>query len=576
MPDFVLTGTRMTSEANILAEKPVRPRGLLPQALEELQSSMEDLRVAEEEMRVQNEELARGRLRLEAERQRYQDLFESAPDGYLVTNLNGVILEANRAAAHLVSISPRFLKRRSLGTLITSPDLSEFHRRLLELAKSSAETTSEWIVQMRRRPSGQFPAAITAALFGGVLGQPPTLRWLIRDITERVQAEEARALLARVQAESAEAQEVQRRTQEILEVVTDIHIAMDSEWRIVSLNASAERLMRNAGQDPASILGLVLWDADPTEMGREFEAETMRSVAAGQTVEFEGYSRRVNGWFQTRLFPQQNGVALYSQEITERKKHQAALEAAYARERRIAQTLQQILLHTSPAGLFPEIEIQTFYETALDEALVGGDFCDVFTYDGGKIALIVGDISGKGLQAASLIAEVKFALRSILRDYQQPETALARLNDFVCEAQYQGDFGADYQLAVSLAVFDPATNQVSYVTGGGESLLVIRADGTAETVGVSGLLLGVQSHIEYVAKSVQMASGDTLLMATDGLYEARQGRELFGFEGLSAQATELLPGAVLHKSGQALIESVREWAGGGFQDDVCLLLACCS
>lgn len=555
------------------AEKPPRTRGLLPQALEELQSSVEELRVADEEMRVQNEELSRGRLRLEAERQRYQDLFEFAPDGYLVTDLDGVILEANRAASKLLNISPRFLKKRSLGTLVAVPDLTEFQTRLRDLSDSRKDTAAEIAVRLRRRPSGQFPAAVTAALYHGFLGEAPTLRWLIRDITERVEAEEARTALVRAEAQRTEAEAVGRRTQEILERITDIYMALDTDWRIVSVNASAARLVRATGGDPNALTGQVLWDADPSEMGREFEKETMRAVAAGQTVEFEAFSRRTGRWFAVRVFPQENGVALYSTDITERKEAEAALQAGYARERRIAETLQEILLHTPLAEGNPTLAVEAFYEAASDEAAVGGDFSDMFTYDGATVAMVVGDVSGKGLGAASLIAEIKFALRTILREYPQPEVALARLNDFFCEAQHQGDFASDYQVVLSLAAYDPKIERLHYVTAGGEPLLLLRADGTAEPLGANGLLLGVMPGIAYTAVETPLAAGDTLLLATDGLTEARRSGKLFGFEGLQAQAAACLPSQPLREGGQCLIEFVRDWADGTFSDDVCVLLA---
>ncbi len=555
------------------AEKPPRTRGLLPQALEELQSSMEELRVADEEMRVQNDELAHGRLRLEAERQRYQDLFDFAPDGYLVTDLDGVILEANRAASRLLNISLRFLRKRSLGTLVVLPDLTKFQTRLQELAKPSAETAAELTVRLRRRPSGQFPAAATAALYHGLPGEAPTLRWLIRDITERIAAEDARAALARAEAQRAEAEEVQQRTKEILDSMTDMQVTLDRSWRIVSMNASAVKFLQSAGHDPAEVVGQVLWEAYPLMLDRKFEAEIMQAVGAGQRFDFEAYLTDFNRWIAVRVFPQQNGVALYSTDITERKEAEAALQAGYARERRIAETLQEILLHTPLTEASPALVIESFYEAASNEAAVGGDFSDVFTYDGGKIALVVGDISGKGLQAATLIAEIKFALRTILREYPWPQEAMARLNAFICEAQRQGDFRGDYQVVLSLAVFNPDTGRVSYVTAGGEPLLIVRVDGAAEVVGTNGLLLGVMPDIGYQATEAVCDGGDTLLLATDGLTEARRSGAMLGFEGLQAHAAASLPGRPLRDAGQALIESVRGWAGGAFSDDVCVLLA---
>ncbi len=554
------------------AAQAIRPRGLLPQALEELHLSLEELRVAEEEMRVQNEELGYGRERLEAERQRYQDLFDFAPDGYLVTTPDGAILEANRAASRMLGISTRFLKKRRLASLIAPPDLAQFQPRLQTLIHSGEGAFPEWVVQMRRRPSGKFAAAVTAARFQGMPGEQATLRWLIRDISERIAAEEARAALLRAESSRAEAEEVQRRTAEILETVTDIYVALDSEWRFLSVNASAARAVQAVGQNPAALTGRVFWDVYSSSLGREFEAQTMQAVAAGQTVEFEAFFEDMGRWLQARVFSGEHGVSLYARDITERREAEAALRAAYERERRIAETLQQILLHTPSPKADSGLAIETFYEAASTEAAVGGDFSDVFTYGSGKIALVVGDISGKGLGAATLIAEVKYALRAILREHLSPKVALARLNDFVCEAQQQSDFGSDNLIVLSLAVFDP-DGGLSCLTAGGEPLLLLRADGTAEAIGTNGLLLGVQRGTAYAVSEARLDPGDTLLIVTDGLTEARRGSQFFEFESLQAQAVQLLPGETLRGFGQSVIDSVRDWSGGAFQDDVCLLLA---
>ncbi|MGI4787671.1 MAG: SpoIIE family protein phosphatase [Janthinobacterium lividum] len=553
--------------------KPVRTRGLLPQAMEELQLSVEELRVAEEEMRVQNEELGLSRLRLEAERQRYLDLFEFAPDGYLVTDLDGIILEANRAASRLLGISARFLKKRSLGTLIALPDVAGFQPRLKALAASGEGSTGEWTVQLRRRPTGMFQAAVTASLCQSLLGQPPTLRWMIRDITQRRMAEEERMALAQAHSAQAEAEAVQRRTSAILEAITDQFFALDTEWRFVSMNASAARLAQAAGKDPAALIGEIIWEAYPTAMESMFLPEAMRAVEIGQMTEYEEFSHGWGRWMQVRIFPVESGVSVYSTDVTERKEAEAALRTAYERERRIAETLQQILLHTPPPEAYSSLSIETFYEAASEEAAVGGDFSDVFTYGDGMIALVVGDVSGKGLGAAAMIAEVKYALRAILRDCRQPEIALAKLNDFVCEAQRQNDLGSDHLVALSLAVFQPSTKHLSYVTAGGEPLLLIRSNGGAEAVGASGLLLGIQPDAVYTVSEADLAPLDTLLMVTDGLTEARRDGTLFGFEALQAQAAQHLSSGSTRAGGQALIDHIRTWAAGTFQDDVCLLIA---
>ena len=87
-----------------VAAEPVQAAEVLPELLEDLHTALEELHVAEEEQYQQNEALAAARLTAEAERQRYQELFDFAPDGYLVTDPDGIIQEANRAAAILLGV----------------------------------------------------------------------------------------------------------------------------------------------------------------------------------------------------------------------------------------------------------------------------------------------------------------------------------------------------------------------------------------------------------------------------------------------------------------------------------------
>ncbi|MES2461738.1 MAG: GAF domain-containing protein, partial [Armatimonadota bacterium] len=105
-------------------------------------------------------------------------------------------------------------------------------------------------------------------------------------------------------------------------------------------------------------------------------------------------------------------------------------EAQARKNERIAETLQRSLLVTPDIGSLPGLEIGAEYQAAWDEALIGGDFYDVFRVDSRRNALVLGDATGKGLAAASHIAEVKYALRAFLREYPGggPAAALSRLN----------------------------------------------------------------------------------------------------------------------------------------------------
>ena len=96
------------------------------QATEELRSAMEELRVVEDELQTQNEELITAHLDVEIERRRYQELFDLAPDAYLVTNLAGIIDEANVSASRLLGIAREFLLGKALAAYIATEDRVRF------------------------------------------------------------------------------------------------------------------------------------------------------------------------------------------------------------------------------------------------------------------------------------------------------------------------------------------------------------------------------------------------------------------------------------------------------------------
>ncbi len=214
----------------------------MPAILEELQTALEELRVAEEELRTQNDALLASQEVIEAERQRYHDLFEFAPDGYLVTDINGTIQEANRAAARMFNVEQRFLVGKPLVNFIggESTEVEVEARRafrsvLLKLCQGDLViglnrdaigmqvTPQEWEVQLYprqldKRPETEpgrqtrqcFDAALTVAPIFSHTGKVIALRWLIRDITARKQAEaEVRTLNAELE------QRVRDRTAEL-------------------------------------------------------------------------------------------------------------------------------------------------------------------------------------------------------------------------------------------------------------------------------------------------------------------------------------------------------------------------
>lgn len=257
------------------------------------------------------------------------------------------------------------------------------------------------------------------------------------------------------------------------------------------------------------------------------------------------------------------------QRIQELQTHEAQLAEELRREHLIALTLQNSLLSTIAEDAFPGIRIQTQYQPAWNEALVGGDFHDALRLPGNKVALVVGDVTGKGLAAATYMAQVKFALRAILHECPEPSEALSRLNRFLLQDQPDG--AGVPLVAVALAVVDPHTGDAAVSSAGAEHPLLLRANGAAEEIRSGGMLLGTLPDSHYEAAELKLEPGDCLLMVTDGLTEARNGPEFFGYGGLIRAAREA-QAAQLDKMGQAIIAEAKLFTGATMHDDVCLLL----
>jgi PAS domain S-box-containing protein len=164
------------------------PSDLLPIALKELGVASEELQVVVEELTEQNARLAAAQYRVEAERQRYQELFEFAPDGYLVTDTSGTIREVNRAAAELLSIQQRFLVGKPLVSLVYFDDRLLFRTKLAQLAQRDR---TEVTLRLQRRQSDLFEASLSIDVIRNQEGESLGLRWLLRDVTERKRAEAA-------------------------------------------------------------------------------------------------------------------------------------------------------------------------------------------------------------------------------------------------------------------------------------------------------------------------------------------------------------------------------------------------
>lgn len=207
----------------------------------------------------------------------------------------------------------------------------------------------------------------------------------------------------------------------------------------------------------------------------------------------------------------------------------------HAERRRVAHTLQQSLL----PPVLPVVDGIGFaaeYVPTGDDADVGGDFYDVVPLPDGRWLVVVGDVSGKGVQAAAVTGLVRDVIRILAVDGKPLPEALARLNETLVERG-----GGRYCTLALAAVGRGFGGQldVSLHLAGHDRPVLVRGDGRASFVGVGGTALGLLDSIASPAVDIPLGPGDALVFYTDGVTERRRGRELFGTERLRDAAAPL-------------------------------------
>jgi anti-sigma regulatory factor (Ser/Thr protein kinase) len=238
---------------------------------------------------------------------------------------------------------------------------------------------------------------------------------------------------------------------------------------------------------------------------------------------------------------------------------------AFGREHRIAETLQRSLL---PQALpeVPGVTLGARYLPAAAESEVGGDWYDAIALPGGRILVAMGDVSGKGLAAASTLGALRNAIRAYALDGHGPAAIAERVNHFVLAEQSH-----DHMATLVLATFDPVSGQLSWVNAGHPPPLTIDPDATATFLeGGRSVPLGVLPFPAYREESAVIASGGAVVLYTDGLIE-RRGEHLEAGMALIAQAAvagELDADALCDRMLAAAVPS------GATSDDVALLVLC--
>jgi serine phosphatase RsbU (regulator of sigma subunit) len=205
----------------------------------------------------------------------------------------------------------------------------------------------------------------------------------------------------------------------------------------------------------------------------------------------------------------------------------------YEKEHRIAEELQQVIF--PPSSLEHDSFLITGrYQPAWEEASVGGDFYDYFDLGGGKIGVVIGDVSGKGLHAAVHTAIVKYSYQAYLREGYSPADALTRIDQVFKDRSRQDRFPDSVFVSIFCGVLDSETGRFVYASGGHEPAIKTSSQGKTLSLDSTGPILGLGIASKMEQREITVDPGDTLVMYTDGITESRIGGDIFGFDRLVA------------------------------------------
>jgi sigma-B regulation protein RsbU (phosphoserine phosphatase) len=197
---------------------------------------------------------------------------------------------------------------------------------------------------------------------------------------------------------------------------------------------------------------------------------------------------------------------------------------------------------------------------------VGGDYFDVLKLGENRLAICIADVSGKGVPAALLMANVQASLRASVRDLDSPARVCSIINGMLCN-----NIGADRFVTFFCGVLDAGTRSFRYCNAGHPYPILV-SSGAVRTLDQGGAVLGVFPAWTYQNSSVDLSSGDRLLLFTDGITEAEgpQGEE-FGMEKVAAFAKAHAANSAARMN-QQLLAQVTEFCGAHFLDDATLLV----
>jgi serine phosphatase RsbU (regulator of sigma subunit) len=236
----------------------------------------------------------------------------------------------------------------------------------------------------------------------------------------------------------------------------------------------------------------------------------------------------------------------------------------YQQQKGFADTMQRSLLpHSEPQ--VDGLEVGAVYESSA-RVDVGGDVYDFITLADGRLAVVLGDVTGHGIEAAADMAMAKFVFRSLARGHPEPADFLASANEVVA-----GEVGLGKFVTMAYVAVDPKAGIVSCGSAGHPPPRMVRPGGLVGELSARGLALGIEPGESYEEVRERFEPGSAIVLYTDGVVEARKGKEQYGVERLDRLLAERHQVGARELAAEILADC-REFAEGELTDDCAVVV----